>query len=213
MSEAPILAADYWPTNAELIEAVATLYIKPEDQVLDMTYGRGTWWKKYRPEKLLTNDLDESTMANFHDDFRDLGWKNDSFDVVAFDPPYVSVGGRKTSTLGDYHARYGLVDAPTTPEGVQRLIGAGLAEAHRVLKPKGVALVKCQDYITSGRYWAGTHYTLEDAESLGFVIEDRFEHLAKSPRPQPPGRRQVHARRNLSTLIVLRKRAEGKRGP
>ena len=68
----------------------------------------------------------------------------------------------------------------------------------------GLILVKVQDYISSGKFFPGTHYTLTQALNLGCEIVDRFERTQPHPRPQPPGRRQVHARRNLSTLFVLR---------
>ncbi len=205
MADTPILAANTWPTNAELIADAATLHINPNAKVLDVTYGQGVWWKRYRPADLTIHDLTVDGV-----DFRALPEPDATFDVVAFDPPYVSVGGRQTTTMPGFHARYGLTLAPTSPAGVQADIDAGLAEVRRVLRRRGLALVKCQDYISSGRLWPGTHLTLTSAFSVGFELVDRFEHIG-SPRPQPPGRRQVHARRNLSTLLVLR-RAERKRG-
>jgi tRNA G10 N-methylase Trm11 len=205
----PILAAYQWRSNAELIADVARLgYIKETDRVLDPTYGRGVWWKTFRPSRLHAHDLVRDGV-----DFRSLPYRDDLFDVVAFDPPYVAVGGKKTSTLGgpsasgegsEFHDRYGLFDAPTSPAALQELINEGLTEMHRVTKARGYVLVKCQDYISSGRLWLGTHHTLTHGLSLGLSLVDRFEKLS-AVRPQPPGRRQVHARRNLSTLFVFQK--------
>lgn len=113
------------------------------------------------------------------------------------------VGGRKTTTLPDFHNRYGLTDAPTSPRKLQTLINDGLTELYRVCAPSGTVFFKCQDYISSGKFWPGTHHSLTHALSLGFTLLDRFEHYSLTPRPQPPGRRQRHARRNLSTLFVL----------
>lgn len=196
----PVLAAHTWPTNADLIADVARIgYLKEDDHVLDPTYGRGLWWSKWRPAELVTHDLQLDGV-----DFRHLPHEDGSFDAVAYDPPYVCVGGRKTTGLADMHNRYGLTDAPTSPAELQALINAGLYEAHRVVRPRGVVLLKCQDYVSSGRLWLGTHYTIVEALNLGFDVWDRFEHVS-GVRPQPPGRRQVHARRNLSTLFVLKK--------
>ena len=194
-----MLAASAWPTNAHLIEAVATLgYLRYEDRVLDPTFGRGVWWGRWRPAELVTHDIRQDGV-----DFRDLPYADGEFDAAVFDPPYVSVGGRKTTGLPDLHDRFGLTDAPTTPAGVQALINEGLGEVARVVRPGGLVLVKCQDYISSGKFWPGTHKTTSCALLLGLEIVDRLEHLA-GVRPQPPGRRQVHARRNLSTLLVFR---------
>lgn len=200
-----VLAANDWPTNADLIADVAALYIGDDDRVLDATYGRGRWWTSYRPRHLQTNDANPERGANFRFDFRDFppSWGS-MFDVVAYDPPYVCVGGRKTTGLPDMHDAYGLTDAPTSPAKLQDMIDAGLDEVHRVLRPGGLALVKVQDYVSSGKLWIGTHHTLTHALALGFECIDRMEHYG-APRPQPGGRRQVHARRNLSTLFVLRK--------
>lgn len=195
-----VLAAHCWPSNAELIADVANLgYVRPQDSTLDMTYGKGVWWRKFRPDHLVFHDLRLDGV-----DFRCLPEESASFDVVAFDPPYVCVGGRATSGVEDMYDRYGLIDAPSTPSALQCLIDDGLAEAARVVRSKGVVLVKCQDYVSSGQLWSGTHRTLTRAMGLGLTLVDRFEHYSTTPRPQPTGRKQVHARRNLSTLFVLR---------
>jgi tRNA G10 N-methylase Trm11 len=196
-----VLAATAWPTNADLIADCARLgYLRDEWHTLDPTYGRGTWWRKFQPAHLTTHDLKIDGI-----DFRALPEPDDHFDAVAFDPPYVSMGGRATTTLGDYQERYGADTAPLSPAGVQTLINEGLCELQRVVRPRGIVLVKCQDYVSSGKLWAGTHKTLAFALELGFEYVDRLEHIAPAPRPQPPGRLQVHARRNLSTLLVLRR--------
>jgi hypothetical protein len=195
----PVVAAHSWASNADLIADVHRLgYLRDDDHVLDPTFGRGLWWKKWQPEKLTVHDLALDGV-----DFRALPYPDGMFDAVAFDPPYVSVGGRATTGLPDFHARYGLTGAPRTPAELQQLINAGLTEIQRVVKPGGVLLVKCQDYVSSGRLWVGTHWTLAHALTLGMEPVDRLEHIGRA-RPQPSGRRQVHARRNLSTLFVLR---------
>jgi hypothetical protein len=198
--EGPVLAAGEWATNGHLIADVARLWLDPAWRILDPTYGRGVWWQLWQPAELVAHDL--HTLDGI--DFRQLPHEPASFDAVAFDPPYVSVGGRATTTLPDLHNRYGIDQAATTPKGVQADIDAGLTEAARVVRPGGVVLVKCQDYVSSGRFWPGTHHTLTTALTLGIELVDRFEHVTR-PRPQPGGRRQVHARRNLSTLLVLRR--------
>lgn len=192
-----VLAASNWHTNAELIADVARLgYLRSEWLTLDMTPGRGIWWKTWRPDKLVTDGFE---------DFRDLPMEwGCRFQAVAYDPPYVCPGGRSTSTIQGFFDRYGLREVPATPELLQKdVIEPGLAEAHRVVEYGGIVLVKCKDYIWSGRMQLGTYWTLRYAFHLGFALVDRFEHIG-SPGPQSQ-KTQVHARRNLSTLFVLRK--------
>ena len=214
----PILAATRWKDNGYLIgDCVKLGYLRYHDHILDPTYGDGIWWKQWLPEKLYTNNINDGGF-----DFTDVPIGDETFDAITYDPPYVSVGGRKTSTIKDFHRAYGMHDAPDTPQALQELINAGLTEMHRLVKPaatkkmqpvkpNGIVLVKCQDYVSSGSLWPGTFHTLEHAFSLGFTLFDKFEHIGNA-RAQPERRRkdgtksrQQHARRNLSTMYVLRK--------
>ena len=195
----PIYAAQEWQSNAELIYDLHRLgYMNENDYTLDPTFGRGNWWTIWRPNRLVTSDKKTGT------DFRNLPHDDETFDVIAYDPPYVSTGSTKHAGTADIRDRYGLADAPQNPKELQQLINDGATECTRVLKTGGTMFIKCQDYIKSGKYFAGTHYTIIHAQSLGLILEDRLEHIS-GPRPQPKGRRQVHARRNLSTLLVFKK--------
>lgn len=207
-----ILAATAWRTNAELIRDVAALgYLDKEVVTLDPTYGRGKWWSLWRPFTLIAHDL--YTLDGV--DFRQLPEEDGSVGQVAYDPAYVCPGGRATSTLPDFNDRFGLSMTPRTPAALQEMNDAGLKECLRVVAPGGVVLVKAQDYVWSGRLQLGTHWTLSHALAVGFTVVDRLEHIGHA-RAQPGGRtregpngervptRQQHARRNLSTLFVLR---------
>lgn len=222
-----ILAADNWPTNAELISDVASLYFPTDPLVLDATFGRGIWWRKYRPTRLITSDRDPAKQVapHLYADFRRMPFASKTFDVVAYDPPYVCVGGRTTTTIPDFHERFGIDAAPKTPRALQALINDGLAEMSRVVKSGGLILVKCMDYISSGKLQIGTYHTLDHGVKLGLKVVDKFDHIGPV-RPQPErtrkhdicngkgceicdnGRvpsRQIHARRNVSTLFVFQK--------
>lgn len=174
----------------------------------------------WRPDNLVTHDIKIDGV-----DFTDLPYADDQFDAVAFDPPYVAKGGRKTKnkSMQKHQEAYGIDVAPASPAALQELIDTGLAECCRVLRPArrsqphGYLLVRCQDYISGGKFWPGTYHTHKAAEALGLELVDRMEYLVKSPRPQPErtrldratGKRvrsrQQHARRNISTLLVYRK--------
>ena len=181
-------------------------YLRDTDVILDPTWGRGKWWTLWAPTapgRLVARD--RYTVPGDEDwDFRAMTYDDGTFDAVAFDPPYVSVGGRKTTGLPDMHDAYGMTDAATTPQGVQDDIDAGLSECHRVVKFGGIVIAKCQNYVSSGNLWPGGYLTQRCAAALGFEVVDILQHIA-GVRPQPPGRRQVHARNNYSTLLVLRK--------
>lgn len=187
-------------TNGPLIAAAAVLWIKPDDLVVDVTYGEGNFWTHYQPDRLVAHDLFKGDGV----DFRALPELDGSVDVVIFDPPYIAQGGRETSTTQDMLARYGLHEVPKTTDELDRYIADGISEASRVLKFRGRLMVKCMDYINGGEYIQGRHNVVEAARSVGLKQVDEFVHHS-GLGPQPPGRRQLHSRRAHSFLCVFQK--------
>jgi hypothetical protein len=80
-----------------------------------------------------------------------------------------------------------------------QMIKDGITECARVAKC--YLLVKCMDQISSGKYWSQTQIFTEHAESLGMKLIDVLH--VNGYRSQPKDRRQVHAHRDYSTLLVL----------
>ncbi len=193
-----VVAAHAWADNASLIVDVAKMYLDPSWRILDPTYGLGNWWTKWKPDDLVACDLNpEKSPLGKSVDFRDLPWPDDEFDAVAYDPPY-----KLNGTPSGPDEAYG-VDVPATWQDRLALVLDGIPECARVLKPKGILLVKCMDQVVSGKVrWQG-HLVHTRCEEVGLEVIDEF-HLLSTPRPQPGGRRQVHARRNYSTLVVAR---------
>lgn len=195
-----ILGAETFKTNADLIRACISLgYINAGESVLDPTYGKGTWWKGTHIEEMCEFTKHDLKLDGV--DFRRLPHDNGTFDVAVFDPPYVAVGGRNTSTIGDFNEAYGLDHVPRTVEGLHQLMVDGLHELWHVLKPKGIVLFKCMNYVSGGKYRAQGYDAL-NAVTPRFRLRDEFIHLRK-PGPQPEHARQLHARRNYSHLFVL----------
>ncbi len=201
-----VLAAHNWPSNAHLIADVARLgYLKSTDRVLDPTWGLGRWWTKWRPHILVGTDLDpEKSPQGVGLDFRQMPWRDNRFDAVAYDPPYKLNG---TATPG-VDGRYG-VDVYASPKTRHQLIMDGITECARVTRR--TLLVKCQDQVSSGRIWWQTDIFTRHAEGLGLTKVDRFDMLGTG-RPQPARTRadgtpsvQQHAYSRPSTLLVFAK--------
>ena len=191
-------------SNAQLIAEIAPLWIDPTGLVLDVTYGRGLWWTVYKPRFFKAHDMIVDGV-----DFRHLPEMSNSVDTVAYDPPYISTGSRKTSTVPDFYERYGLGNI----KGFKALINynlAGLKEATRVVKYKGIILVKAIDWVESGKLHLGFDAMLHGGQNFGLELEDYFVHNSGTG-PQPTKnldgspRRQVHSRRAHSWLMVFRK--------
>ena len=198
-SRVPVLATSKWASNAELIADCAELgYLRSEWRTLDPTYGAGTFWKAWRPDVLVACDLDpRKSPLGSAVDFTALPFATRSFDAVVFDPPY-KLNGTPTT---DVDSRYG-VDVVRSWRQRLTLMLDGLTECARVLGD-GYLLVKCQDQVCGGKVRWQTLEVTSEAERLGLGLVDRLDLLGG--RPQPEGRRQVHARRNSSTLLVFKR--------
>ncbi len=199
-ADAPVMAIHPWKNNAEMIRDCARLgYLHDEWLTLDPTWGKGNFWTKWRPATLIASDIVQHlSPQGYSVDFRDMPWEDDQFGAVVFDPPYKLNG---TPSL-DMDESYG-VHIPARWQDRMALVTDGVQECARVLAPGGFLLVKCQDQVVSGQVRWQTDIVTAEAAAAGCEKVDRLDLL--SYRPQPKGRRQVHARRNSSTLLVFRK--------
>lgn len=187
-------------SNGPLLAAAAELWIEPTDLVVDVTYGLGRFWTVYRPSRLVAHDL----FVGDGVDFRELPEATGSVDVLVFDPPYIAQGGRETSTVKDMLSRYGLHGAPKSVRELEGLIEDGIAEACRVLAPRGRLFVKCMDYVNGGRLVLGRHHVVATAMANGLEQVDEFvHHSGVGPQPKRPV--QLHSRRAHSFLCVFQK--------
>ena len=187
-----IYAAQYWPTNAHMVVDIARLgYIK--GLTLDTTFGEGVFWRKWQPQKLIT--LDKYTPAMVKGDFTNLPFADNVFSAVVDDPPYKFNG-----TPSPFERRYG-VHLPTRWQDRLALIRASVTECSRVVAKGGHLLVKCMDQVVSGKVVWQTDVVTRTAWDAGLKKVDRFDFL-NNPRVQPH-ERQLHARRNYSTLLVF----------
>jgi hypothetical protein len=201
----PVMAIDKWASNADLIADCARLgYLRSDWMTLDPTYGYGTFWRKWHPPGglFVRSDLDpRKSPVGYSVDFTNLPFQDRTFDAVVFDPPY-KLNGTPSDTDG-VDERYGVHGASYFRwEDRMQLCRDGISECARVLGD-GYLLVKCQDQVCSGKVRWQTIDFANHAATLGLGLVDRFDFL--SYRAQPAGRRQVHARRNASTLLVFKR--------
>jgi len=185
-------------TNADLMATVAPMYLT--GSVLDVTYGKGSWWDRFTPDPFTFHDL--HTVDGV--DFRDLPHSPDSFDTVCFDPPYTISGGKGSSTAGDFLDRFGIGDLGGT--AFYDLILGGLAEVCRVAE--SLVLVKCMEFAQGdGMDGTGFHdmptLIATAARATGWAVHDRIVHNTGTG----PGGHNIttikRARRAHSYLLVF----------
>ena len=156
--------------NADLVAAVAPLYLD-RGPVVDVTYGRGMFWRRFRPDDLVCHDIRLDGV-----DFGALPEPDGYAHAVVFDPPYSPSGGRTTTTVPDYVDRYGL--EKRTPAIIAAMFRRGLGECARICAPGGYVLAKCDDYVESARLHLGHVDMLAAADEVGLAVWDRVIHHA-----------------------------------
>lgn len=182
----------YHGNNDILVQQVMKLYSAPGDKVIDVTYGKGAFWKRVDLTQydFIGSDLKSGV------DFNNLPYDDNSKDIHVLDPPY----GRN-NTKGNIEA-YALTNTRSHND-ILKMYESGMKEAYRVLKHRGYSFVKCQDEVHGGKNHY-THIEIEKiARELGFKIKDLFILVMdKKPRAKYD---QQHARKNHSYLWILQR--------
>lgn len=190
--------------NYDLFCEVARMWIKPDDLVMDVTYGRGAFWKQPALGEMpqIRHDIDRSLPYGDGVDCRNLPEPDESVDVVVFDPPYrASHGGVGYAGYNKSYQTGG--SSLDSVNDVLDLYRDGIKAAARVLKPGGRLLVKCQDQSYSHRLHLQHLDVLRAMVTSGLELVDMFI-LVNQTRAGMNGRaeRQDRARRNHSYLMV-----------
>lgn len=207
----PVKSAYCGVDNGVLIAKIAPLYLVGARQVVDITFGQGSFWTHYRPTDLICHDL--FTLDGV--DWRALPELDDSVDRVVFDPPYVAPGGRSTSgpKFDQMRDAYGMHSTEKDPAAQWAKILLGCREACRILEPGGLLLLKTMDYVSSGRMQWATRWAWRDVPACGFaeMLDEIVLVQSGATGMQPKGRRQVHARAAHSSMLIFRKPLTRKR--
>ena len=199
--------------NSDVFPKILELYVPHGSVVADVTYGKGAFWKNVPEDsyRLLPTDILDGI------DCRDLPYQDGEIDCVVLDPPYMhSPGGTAHQTQPPFEDHYrnngtGNVTSSKYHEAVLELYLQAGREAYRVLRQRGVCIVKCQDEVCANRQRFTHVEILVEYQKLGFVPEDLFV-VVRNNRPGVSRTiRQVHARKNHSYFLVFWKR--GASGP
>lgn len=195
-------------TNEDLFPQILQLYISKKSKVADVTYGKGVFWRKVNKENYTILKSDISTGI----DCRHLPYESNYLDCVVLDPPYMHTpGGTAHSNHQNFEAYYknnqtGNKTEKKYHEAVLDLYYSAGKEAKRVLKQKGIFIVKCQDEVCANKQRL-THVELINEYAIqGFVCEDLFI-LIRNGKPGVSRMiTQKHARKNHSYFLVFRKK-------
>jgi tRNA G10 N-methylase Trm11 len=193
--------------NSELFPKILSLYVPKDSKVADVTYGKGVFWKNVDKNKY---EFHPSDIKDGIDCLK-LTYIDDSFDCIVFDPPYMHISGQTTHNSHQKFEEY-YQNNNTSSSSPLKYHDAVLdlyykmgAKAFRILKNKGIFIVKCMDEVCANVQRL-THLEItNDYIKKGFIIEDLFV-LVRSNKPGVSNMiKQVHGRKNHSYFLVFRK--------
>ena len=198
--------------NDRMFPRILTLYVNDGSTVADVTYGKGVFWRHVPPAryKVLATDIQDGV------DCRDLPYKDGEIDCVVLDPPYMHTpGGTAHKTQSPFEEHYrnngsGNQTGSKYHEAVLDLYGSAGREAYRVLRDRGVLIVKCQDEVCSNRQRFTHVEIIQLYTDMGYVAEDLFVVMRNNRPGISCAVRQVHARKNHSYFLVFWKRGESR---
>ena len=188
----------------DILAAIVALHC-PEGFDADITYGNGQFWKGPVPKPPHCFDLEPLEDGVMMASSVSLPVTDECWGSVVFDPPfltYVKAGRQHKDGKVKMTQRFG--GYWTYQELAEHYQGT-LQECRRVLRKKGVLVVKCQDIIHNHRMHA-THVNVVNwAEQYGFRLKDLFVLPAKHRMPSPQKGTQRHARIHHSYFLVTEK--------
>jgi hypothetical protein len=183
----------------EILQNIVFLHTGPPE--CDVTYGRGGFYHRL-PRPRLCFDLEPLQPEVTQADVRRLPLGDNSLANVFFDPPFLL----KSGSHSIMKERFGKIDGQ-----FKDLLGfyyLAMLELHRVLRPGGWLVYKCQDMVSSGVNNFSHVEIYAMARTLGFVPKDLFILLARSRMISPLHKVQVHCRKFHSYFWVFRKKGK-----
>ena len=211
-SNGKIIVTAHKGYNSVVFANILKLYVPQGSTIADVTYGYGMFWAQVDRSKynVLATDLSDGV------DLRALPYADETVDCIVLDPPYMTFTKGTAYASRTNMAELYKVNIPHHPllrghTALLKLYHDGAREAHRVLKPKGILVLKTMDEVV-GEKQRLTHVDIvNDLTADLYVVEDLFVVV----RPQPPmlshSSAQKHARKNHSYFLIFRKQSKKKR--
>lgn len=182
----------------QILRNIMQLYLGGHAFHCDVTYSKGVFWKRIPPPTLMFDIAPQHEFVR-QADCRHLPLHPACLRSVIFDPPFKASNSKVKGIIEQRFTAFKSVEA------IFAFYRESLDEFYRVLEPGGVAVVKCQDTVSSGKnHWS--HREIEEhAKLIGFDQLDLFILLARSIIWSPNMANQQHARKAHSFFLVFRK--------
>tara|TARA_Y100000590_G_scaffold455108_1_gene603113 strand:+ start:192 stop:815 length:624 start_codon:yes stop_codon:yes gene_type:complete len=192
----------------QILKAIVQLHIDGNTFEVDLTFGNGGFYKKGLPLPVHRLDIDDS-LPNLTKvcNSTETGLKDASVQSIVFDPPFLTYirkqrVGNSSMVMARRFSGYWRV------EELIAHYQATIAEAARILKHKGIFVIKCQDIVHNHKLFSTHTEIIRWAEST-FRLKDLFVQAATHRMPSPNRKgNQKHARIFHSFWLVFQRWAK-----
>lgn len=184
--------------QTRILRNISKLYLDGKPFHCDVTYSKGVFYKKMLPPALKF-DIEPQVAGVQRADARQLPIQSNFVRSLVFDPPFKASNSK---VKGIIEQRFTAFNSVLT---LWEFYEDALREFYRVLEPKGIAVFKCQDTVSSGINHMSHFQVEKSAEKVGFVTLDLFILQARSVLMSPNMHNQKHARKTHSFLYVFQK--------
>lgn len=139
-------------TDAEVLTDIFNFYAPQAKVIVDTTANSRKMWRGTTlKDKVFFLDIDKEMKPNVVADFFAMPLKDNSVDVLVWDPPHLPSAAGTEKSLKPFVKNYGL-SKTVGGDNVSCMHQPFLVEAARVLKPKGLLFVKIKDFVHNHRY-------------------------------------------------------------
>ncbi len=163
----------------QIISGILDLHCKTEIE-LDPTYSKGNFYKGWSYTPRYKFDIKPQTPDTAQADAQSLPIGSNTINTMMFDPPFLATTGaslEKEDSSNKINKRFGVF--PNEKELHTFYINC-LNEFHRILKPEGILIFKCQDKVSSGKQYFSHVFVMNEAVKAGFYPKDLFILQAKN---------------------------------
>jgi hypothetical protein len=187
-----------WSDNqTQIMRTIMGMYNDRRRFYLDPMFNIGAFYKGL-PEPFLKYDARPLRPDVQQGDATCLPLAPNLIPSIMLDPPFL-VGASKSGVMRDRYTKLKNMQA------LESLYFGILAEAYRVLMPKGLLVFKCQDVVSSARKHALPMLVYNYAMTVGFNYEDMLTLVRHNPMSQKHRGPQQHPRSADCKFLVFRK--------
>ncbi|RYC70890.1 class I SAM-dependent methyltransferase [Spirosoma sordidisoli] len=184
----------------EILHSILTLYVAGSTFDVDATYGYGGFYSGLIPRPAHCFDIAPKRPEAIEGDSRKLPLPSSSVRSLMFDPPFVVTNHKDSDeyVMGQKYGGY------RTITQLREHYQSSLDEFARVVRPRGIVVFKCQDFVHGRSNYFIHNEVLHMAQRAGFKAVDLFILFARN-RFRGGMVKQNHARKFHSYFWVFRR--------